>query len=61
MNQDEFISDEEKSYNEWVSNNLQFLSQHRQFIQYMKKIYIDGFVAGYVHRDKINAEIQLQK
>ena len=58
---DEFLSDEEKSYNEWVSNNLPFLSQHRQFIQYMKKIYIDGFVAGYVHHNKINAQIQLQK
>ena len=61
MNQDEFMSDEEKSYNEWVSNNLQFLSQHRQFIQHMKKIYMDGFAAGYVHRDRINAQTQLQK
>ena len=58
---EDFLSDEEKSYNEWVKNNLSFLSQHRQFIQQMKKIYIDGFVAGYVHRDKINAEAQLQK
>jgi hypothetical protein len=58
---DDFMCDEEKSYNEWVSHNLTFLSKHRQFIQYMKKIYMDGFAAGYVHRDRINAQAQLQK
>ena len=61
MIDNENLCDEEKSYNEWVKNNLPFLSQHRQFIQYMKKIYMDGFADGYVHRDRINAQIQLQK
>jgi hypothetical protein len=58
---DDFMCDEEKSYNEWVKNNLQYISQHRQFVQSMKKIYMDGFAAGFIHRDKINGQEQLQK
>lgn len=61
MTNDNNLCDEEKSYNEWVKDNLPFSSQHRQFIQHMKKIYLDGFAAGYVHRDRINAMEQLQK
>lgn len=55
------LCDEEKSYNDWVSNNLSYINQHKQSIHIMKKIYMDGFAAGFVHKDRINAEYQLQK
>lgn len=61
MNQDEFMSDEEKSYHEWFSNNISYININKSSIGVMKKLYLEGFAAGYVYRDKINAEIQLQK
>jgi len=60
INEDE-ICDEEKSYNDWVSNNLLYINQNKHAIAVMKKLYIAGFAAGYVHKDKINTMEQLQK
>ena len=57
----EEMCDEEKSYHEWVSKNLDYIQQNKQHISVMKKIYITGFAAGFVHRNKMNAEEQLQK
>jgi hypothetical protein len=57
----EELCDEEKSYNDWVSNNLAYINDNKQSISVMKKLYIEGFAAGFVHRDKINAMEQLQK
>lgn len=53
--------DEEQSYNEWVKENLQYLQTNKQHIAVMKKVYMDGFAAGFVHRQKINVMEQLQK
>lgn len=58
---EELMCDEEKSYNDWVKNNLTYINQHKQSIIVMKKLYMEGFAAGFVHRDKINAMEQLQK
>lgn len=58
---DEFMCDEEKSYNEWIKNNLHFINQNKHSISVMKKLYMDGFAAGFVHRDKVNITEQLQK
>jgi hypothetical protein len=58
---EEYLCDEEKSYNEWVAKNLSYISKHKQSIEVMRKLYMDGFAAGFVHRDKINAAEQLQK
>lgn len=58
---EEFMCDEEKSYNDWVKNNLAYINQHKQAINIMKKLYMDGFAAGFVYRDRINAMGQLQK
>lgn len=55
------MSDEEKSYHEWVSKNISFLNQHKASISAMKKVYMDGFAAGFTYKNKINAEEQLQK
>lgn len=57
----EELCDEEKSYNEWVTNNLQYISQNKQSIAVMKKLYMDGFVAGFMYRKHISAMEQLQK
>lgn len=57
----EEMCDEERSYNDWVSNNLTYINQNKQAISVMRKLYMDGFAAGFVHRDKINVEEQLQK
>jgi hypothetical protein len=57
----ELICDEEKSYHEWVSQNLEYIQQNKQHIGVMKKLYMEGFAAGFVHRNKVNAEEQLQK
>ena len=53
MNQDEFISDEEKSFHEWIDNNIQFIGQNKHIIHLMKKIFIDGFVSGYTYSKQI--------
>lgn len=57
----EEVCDEEKSYYEWVSKNLEYIQQNKQHIGVMKKLYMEGFAAGFVHRNKVNAEEQLQK
>jgi hypothetical protein len=53
--------DEEKSYNEWVSQNLEFIQNNKQHIIVMKKLYIQGFAAGFKHKLKYNAQEILQK
>lgn len=60
MNEEE-LCDEEKSYNEWVVDNLYYIRDHKDCIKVMKKIYMEGFAAGFVHRNKINVMEQLQK
>lgn len=57
----EEMCDEEKSYHEWVAKNIQFIGQHKSCIQIMKKLYMEGFAAGFVHKQVISAEEYLQK
>jgi hypothetical protein len=57
----EELCDEEKSYNEWVVNNLYYIRDNKDCIKVMKKLYMDGFAAGFVYKQQINAEEQLQK
>lgn len=57
----EEVCDEEKSYDEWVSKNLEYIQQNKQHIGVMKKLYMEGFAAGFVHKNKVNAQEQLQK
>lgn len=58
---DDFISDEEKSYNDWVSQNLSFINEHKNSISVMKKLYIEGFAAGWEFRKDFQAREWLQK
>lgn len=60
-NDDEFMCDEEKSYHEWVSKNIDFIGKHKTSIGAMKKVYMDGFAAGFIFKLKISAKEQLQK
>lgn len=57
----EDLCDEEKSYHEWVQHNLYYIRDNQNCIKVMKKLYIDGFAAGFIYRDKINSMEQLQK
>ena len=58
---DEELCDEEKSYNKWVVDNLYYIRDYKDCIKVMKKIYMDGVAAGFVHRNRINSMEQLQK
>jgi hypothetical protein len=55
------LCDEEKSYHEWFSQNLQYIQQNKSHISVMKKLYMAGFAAGFQHKEKINAQEYLQK
>lgn len=57
----EEMCDEEKSYHEWVSKNLDYIQQNKQHISVMKKIYMIGFAAGFQHKKIQNAMEWLQK
>ena len=61
MSEDEDFSDEEKSYHEWVTKNLSFISQNKQSINVMKKLYMEGFAAGWQYRKEFQAKEWLQK
>jgi hypothetical protein len=61
MIEDDDFSDEEKSYHEWVTNNLSFIGQHKQSISIMKKLYMEGFAAGWQYRKEYDAKEWLQK
>jgi len=60
MNEEE-LCDEEKSYNMWVVDNLYYIRDNKDCIRVMKKLYMDGFAAGFVYKQQITAEEQLQK
>jgi len=55
------LCDEEKSYHEWVANNLDFMQKNKAHISVMKKLYMLGFAAGFQHKQKITAQEYLQK
>jgi hypothetical protein len=61
MSNDDYICDEEKSYNEWVVNNLYYIRDNKDCIRVMKKLYMDGFAAGFVYKQHMIADEQLQK
>lgn len=60
-NDREEMCDEEKSYHEWVANNLEFMRQNKNHISVMKTLYMQGFAAGFDHKRKITAQEYLQK
>jgi hypothetical protein len=55
------LCDEEKSYHEWVANNLDFVQKNKAHISVMKKLYMLGFAAGFQHKQKTTAQEYLQK
>jgi hypothetical protein len=61
MNDDEEMSDEEKSYHEWVTKNLSFIGQNKQSVNVMKKLYLEGFAAGWQYRKEYDSREWLQK
>lgn len=57
----EEMCDEEKSYHEWVANNLEYLQQNKSHVSVMKKLYMDGFAAGFEYKKELQAKEWLQK
>ena len=57
----EELSDEEKFYYDWVKNNLEYINQHKNSIEVMKKLYMAGFGDGFTYRRKMTAQEELQK
>ena len=61
MNVDDEMCDEEKSYHEWVAENIEYLQQNKSHVSVMKKLYMEGFAAGYQYRKELQAKEWLQK
>lgn len=61
MNIEDELSDEEKSYHEWVSNNLEYIQQNKSHVSVMKKLYMQGFAAGFHFKKTLQAKDWLQK
>jgi len=57
----EEICDEEKSYHAWVAKNIEYIAQNKTHISVMKKLYMEGFAAGFEHKKRISAQEYLQK
>jgi hypothetical protein len=55
------LCDEEKSYNEWVYNNLYYIKENEDSIKVMKKLYMQGYAAGFQAKLKYSGEEYLQK
>ena len=55
------LSDEEISYNDWVSENLIFINQNKNSVAIMKRLYIDGYAAGWQAKKKYQAKEWMEK
>lgn len=58
---EEELCDEEKSYHEWVSNNLEYIQQNKSHVGVMKKLYMEGFAAGFQLKKELQSKEWLQK
>lgn len=61
MDDNEEICDEENSYNYWVAKNLTFINQNKNSVAIMKKLYVDGYVAGWQAKKEYQAKEWMQK
>lgn len=61
MKDKEELSDEEISYNDWVSQNLVFINQNKNSVTVMKKLYIEGYAAGWQAKKEYQAKEWMQK
>jgi len=59
--EDAELCDEEKSYHEWVAQNLDYIQNNKQHVGVMKKLYMEGFAAGFQYKQNITAQEYLQK
>ena len=61
MKDQQELSDEEISYNDWVSQNLVFINQNKNSVGVMKKLYIEGYAAGWQAKKEYQAKEWMQK
>jgi hypothetical protein len=56
------LCDEERSFNEWLARNDSAINiSVEKIMSLYKEIYMHGYAAGFLDRQKINAMEQLQK
>jgi hypothetical protein len=60
MIEEEFC-DEEKSYHKWVAKNIDYISHNKQHVTVMKKLYMEGFAAGFQFKKELQSKEWLQK
>lgn len=58
---DETMCDEEKSYHEWVSKNIEYIQQNKSHVSVMKKLYMQGFAAGFQYSEQLRSHEYFQK
>lgn len=61
MKYQEELSDEEISYNNWVSENLIFINQNKNSLGVMKKLYMEGYAAGWQSKKEYRSKEWMQK
>jgi hypothetical protein len=61
MKDQQELSDEEISYNDWVSENLIFINQNKNSVAIMKRLYMDGYAAGWQAKKEYQAREWMQK
>lgn len=61
MKYQEELSDEEISYNNWVSENLIFINQNKNSLGVMKKLYMEGYAAGWQSKKEYLSKEWMQK
>ena len=61
MKYQEELSDEAISYNDWVSENLIFINQNKNSVAIMKRLYIDGYAAGWQAKKEYQAKEWMEK
>lgn len=59
MINEDMLSDEEKSFNQWLSQTQCVIKYND--LNIVKKAYMDGYAAGWHRRKTHNVEEQLQK
>lgn len=57
----EEMCDEEKSYHEWVAKNIEYIGQNKTHVSVMKKLYMEGFAAGFQYKKELQSKEWLQK
>jgi len=57
----EFLSDEEKVFVEWISNNKEFVTKNQDIMHIISHCFLQGFAEGYKYKKQYNIQEMMQK